>query len=151
MSQYNRRTVVRGAAWSLPVVAVAAQAPAFAASTDAPRPTATVCKETAGSKCYRFFLAFSMPSYNWNIVLTSLVVTNNTTGSTGEELIALTNPKTFTVTPAGANLVQLQACTTGNLASSAAVVLKYTATSATGLIENVTENYNFPSISPCDK
>ena len=32
MSEYSRRTVVRGAAWSVPVIAVAAQAPAFAAS-----------------------------------------------------------------------------------------------------------------------
>ena len=32
MSEYSRRTVVRGAAWTVPVIAVAAQAPAFAAS-----------------------------------------------------------------------------------------------------------------------
>ena len=32
MSDYSRRTLVRGIAWSVPVVAVAANAPAFAAS-----------------------------------------------------------------------------------------------------------------------
>jgi hypothetical protein len=32
MSTYSRRTVVRGAAWSVPVIAVAAPIPAFAAS-----------------------------------------------------------------------------------------------------------------------
>lgn len=32
MSDYSRRTVVRGFAWTVPVIAVAAQAPAFAAS-----------------------------------------------------------------------------------------------------------------------
>ena len=150
MSQViNRRTVVRGAAWSIPVVAVAANAPAFAASTDAPRPTATVCKETAGSKCYRFFFTFSAPSYDWDIVLTSLVMTNSTTGPAGEELIGQTSPKTFTVTTTGANVFQVQACTTGNLASSGDVVLKYTAQRAGMAAEPITVNYSFPSISPC--
>lgn len=32
MTDFSRRTVVRGAAWSVPVVAIAAQAPAFAVS-----------------------------------------------------------------------------------------------------------------------
>lgn len=32
MAEYTRRTLVRGAAWTVPVVVVAAQAPAFAAS-----------------------------------------------------------------------------------------------------------------------
>ena len=149
MSQYSRRTVVRGAAWSIPVVAVAATAPAFAASTDAPRPTATVCKETAGSKCYRFFFSFAVPSYNWDILLTSLVMTNSTTGPGGEELINLTTPKSFTVTTTGANFVQVQACTTGNLASSGDVVLKYSAQRTGMAAEQVTVTYSFPSIDPC--
>ena len=37
MSDFSRRTVVRGAAWTVPVVAVAAQAPAFAVSPPPPR------------------------------------------------------------------------------------------------------------------
>lgn len=148
VSQFNRRTLVRGAAWSIPVVAVAAQAPAFAASTDAPRPNVTVCKETAGSKCYRFYLSFPLPSHNWDITLTSLVLTNPTTPG-GEDLIVLTNPKSFSVTTTGANVVQVQACTTGNLASSAAVTITYTATRTGGSSENVTLNLNYPSIDPC--
>jgi hypothetical protein len=150
MSQViNRRTVVRGAAWSIPVVAVAANAPAFAASTDAPRPTATACKETAGSKCYRFFFTFGAQSYNWDIVLTSLVITNSTTGPAGEELILQTTPKTFTVTTTGPNVVQVQACTTGNLASSGDVVLKFTAQRTGMAPEPVTVSYSFPNIGPC--
>jgi len=130
-------------------VAIAAQAPAFAASTDAPRPTATACKETAGSKCYRFFLTFSTSSYNWDITLTSLNMKNSTTAAAGEELIRLTTPKTFTLTATGTNVIQIQACTTGNLASSGDVVLRYTATTAGGLQENVTVPFSFPSIDPC--
>ncbi len=149
MSELNRRTLVRGAAWSIPVVAIAAQAPAFAASTDPPRPSATACKETAGSKCYRFFLTFPTPTYDWTITLTSLNMKNSTTPATGEELIARTTPKTFPVTTSGPNVVQIQACTTGNLASSGDVVLKYTA-ARTGMAgENVTVTYAFPSIDPC--
>jgi hypothetical protein len=150
VSEFSRRTVVRGAAWSIPVVAIAANAPAFAASTDAPRPTATVCKETAGSKCYRFFLSFgTSQSYDWAITLTSLNMKNSTTPVTGEELIALTNPKSFTVTTTGANVFQVQACTTGNLASSGDVTLTYTAKRTGMAAESITVTYSFPNISPC--
>ena len=38
MSDFSRRTVVRGAAWTVPVVAVATQAPAFAVSPPPPPP-----------------------------------------------------------------------------------------------------------------
>lgn len=151
MSQYSRRTVVRGAAWSIPVVAVAANAPAFAASTDAPRPgSALACKETAGSKCYRFNLAFPVPTQAWKLELTSVWVTNKTVPN-GEELFALTNPKTFVVSAASgaSNVWTVQACTTGNLASSATVRFTYVASTASGASETVVVTYNFPSIDPC--
>ena len=38
MSDFSRRTVVRGTAWTVPVIAIAAQAPAFAASNVPPPP-----------------------------------------------------------------------------------------------------------------
>ena len=38
MSNYSRRTVVRGAAWSVPVIAIAAPIPAFATSHEPPPP-----------------------------------------------------------------------------------------------------------------
>ena len=38
MSTYSRRTVVRGAAWSVPVIAIAAPIPAFATSHEPPPP-----------------------------------------------------------------------------------------------------------------
>lgn len=45
----TRRTVVRGAAWSVPVVAIAAQAPAFAASTCLPVPAITGWSSTSSA------------------------------------------------------------------------------------------------------
>lgn len=42
VSQFSRRTLVHGAAWSIPVVAVAAHAPAFAASHVTPAPGSMV-------------------------------------------------------------------------------------------------------------
>lgn len=151
MSQYNRRTVVRGAAWTVPVVAVASTAPAFAASHKAPRPTGvTACKETASSKCYRFVLTFPVSTESWTLRLTSVVVTNPTVPN-GEELINRTNPKSFTMSAApGANNVwTIQACSTGNLASSAYVRFVYTATSAAQVSESVTLTYDYPSVDPC--
>ena len=38
MSDFSRRTVVRGTAWTVPVIAIAAQVPAFAASNVPPPP-----------------------------------------------------------------------------------------------------------------
>lgn len=48
MSNYSRRTVVRGAAWSVPVIAVGAPIPAFAASQSC-RPFAE-CKKPGSSQ-----------------------------------------------------------------------------------------------------
>lgn len=48
MTNLNRRTIVRGAAWSAPVIAVAAAAPAFAASQRC-RPYAE-CKRPGASQ-----------------------------------------------------------------------------------------------------
>ena len=47
MSTYSRRTVVRGAAWSVPVIAVAAPIPAFAASY----PPVIITGYTEAGKC----------------------------------------------------------------------------------------------------
>jgi hypothetical protein len=47
MSHYSRRTVVRGAAWSVPVIAIAAPIPAFAASY----PPVKITGYTEAAKC----------------------------------------------------------------------------------------------------
>ena len=47
MTDFSRRTVVRGTAWSVPVIAIAAQAPAFAASA----PPIIITGYTKASKC----------------------------------------------------------------------------------------------------
>lgn len=47
MSNFSRRTIVRGTAWSVPVVAIAAHAPAFAASA----PPIVITGYTEAAKC----------------------------------------------------------------------------------------------------
>ena len=81
MSQYSRRTVVRGAAWSIPVVAVAANAPAFAASTNPPSVAGyTGCKtpgDPNGANCqgYLLNLTFNVDApYTWTVVFQSIKV-----------------------------------------------------------------------------
>lgn len=141
---------MRGVAWSIPVVALATHAPAFASSTAAPRPTSlTACKETAGSKCYRFVLAFARPTQNWTITLDSVVLTNTST-PLGEEVISATTPKSFVVSSAvnAPNVFQIQACTTGNLQSAVDVTFVYTATSGS-LSETVSMTYQLTGVDPC--
>ena len=86
MSALDRRTVVRGAAWSIPVVVAVAQAPAYAASTDAPSVNGngsfTICKLAgAGQNCqsYRLAVAFTVqPDDLWDIAITALAFNGNT-------------------------------------------------------------------------
>ncbi|HSU01934.1 MAG TPA: hypothetical protein VLK03_05245 [Nocardioides sp.] len=84
MSQYNRRTLVRGAAWTIPVVAVAAHAPAFAASHDAPAPGAVLMdcrtngKGQGNCQGYRLSLTFQLQgTTSWNIRITTAQITSS--------------------------------------------------------------------------
>ena len=74
MSSYvSRRTVARGAAWSVPIAAVSVAAPAFAASYRAPGSSANVaCKCPGGGSPYTYNLqvTFTTPgtdSYSFHI------------------------------------------------------------------------------------
>lgn len=94
MSQYSRRTVVRGAAWSVPVIAVAAPIPAFATSHEPPPPVIDfggACANTGASqkgcgtiKSLQVPLTLSNPGAE-DIVfqITSMYTCNCTTAPTG--------------------------------------------------------------------
>lgn len=127
MPDHHRRTLLRGAAWSVPVIAVATHAPAFAASTDAPSiagPGAfSVCRDTGlGPNCqgYRFTLNLTVqPSDGWDIVLTEVRLS-------GADLLAATAPRSFVVTST-ANIITFNVC--GNFsASQVSLTLRYSAT-----------------------
>jgi hypothetical protein len=146
MSQYSRRTVVRGAAWSIPVVAVAANAPAFAASTDPPAPGSfTACRDTGlGSNChgYRITAALDVqPGDAWDIQLTEVRIAD-------APLLDDTSPQQFVVTTL-ANLVSFNIC--GNFsAAKIKLTLRYTATNqrtgaSTPKIGGVYEISNIPN------
>ena len=128
MSQYSRRTVVRGAAWSIPVVAVAANAPAFAASTDAPSVPGSaafvVCKlPGAGQNCqsYRAILNLTVqPSDTWTIDFTALLVDN-------VDFFASVAPKSFTGITATSTQVEFTFCTASS-PSQFDLTLRYSAT-----------------------
>lgn len=81
----SRRSIVKGAAWAAPVVAISTIAPAYATSPDEPIDVvlgAGSCKQTAGSKRYQLELHFENKSgYDIEYVVTSLTVTPNS-GST---------------------------------------------------------------------
>lgn len=114
MSQViNRRTVVRGAAWSIPVVAVAANAPAFAASTDAPGYRSyTGCKtpgDPNGLNCqgYRLTMTFDVQgTYDWTINLDVVKVD-------GVDFTTNVPQRTFTVS-ATSPTIEFRVCTTSS-------------------------------------
>jgi hypothetical protein len=153
MTQYNRRTLVRGAAWSVPVIAIAANTPAFATSRMAPRPTSIApCRITGGgnSNCYKFVLYFARPTESWDITLEEVFLTNTSTPN-GEDVILMTTPTQFTVSssPTATNVFEVRACTTGNLQSAVKLRLRYLAQTGAGVQERVTLNYDFTTINPC--
>jgi hypothetical protein len=94
--------VVRGIAWSVPVVTLAAQAPAFAASTTPPSVSGagsyTVCKQPGGPNgpnCqgYRMALTFNVDApHTWTVTFNSAKVN-------GVDFTASIDPQpaTFTV------------------------------------------------------
>ena len=97
VSQFNRRTLVRGAAWSIPVVAVAAHAPAFATSTDAPAPHSmemtcrTVGNGQGNCHGYRLVLTFQVQGpYTWNVSILPSQIT-----FTGGAALEIKTPTTF--------------------------------------------------------
>lgn len=128
MSQYNRRTIVRGAAWSIPVVAVAANAPAFAASTDAPAPGSlqALCRTTGQGQgnCqgYRFRLNFLVDApYSWNVSIT----TSQINPSTGPALEIKTPTSFPQVVNASNSFLDLWFCTSSS-PSQLALSVSYT-------------------------
>ncbi|CAM3666178.1 hypothetical protein [Nocardioides zeicaulis] len=79
-SGLSRRTVVRGAAWSVPVVSMAATAPAFASST---------CKDGA------YQVRWSLDYDGATDVATANRTTTSGTGTTGNAALTLTVLSTF--------------------------------------------------------
>ncbi|WP_220490912.1 hypothetical protein [Tessaracoccus sp. MC1627] len=65
----NRRTVAKGIAWSVPAVAIAGTAPAFAASRCVPEPVADPtksCKKAGQEQSYKLYFAISGETCNLN-------------------------------------------------------------------------------------
>lgn len=90
MSNYSRRTVVRGAAWSVPVIAIAAPIPAFAASY----PPVIISGYTDAYKCPGQSSGGNNNSYTYIFEFTA----NGTV--TSDQIAGLTvviNGQTFTV------------------------------------------------------
>lgn len=90
MSDFSRRTVVRGTAWTVPVIAVAAQAPAFAVSPPPPPPPPVInfggaCANTGATqkgcgsdKSLQVPLTLSNPgSTDYTFQITSMYTCNN--------------------------------------------------------------------------
>ena len=128
----SRRTLARGAAWTVPVVAVAVAAPAFAASPTY-APTLTLmggCRCGVGGgpvKPYRIDVTFTNTSgdtfavTNPDVIITGVDATN--------ELLQVTPVQTNTV-PTGIKKLRYT-FTRGNNPSSDTVTFKYTITNQT--------------------
>ena len=146
MSEFNRRTLVRGAAWSIPVVAVAAQAPAFAASTDAPAPGAmsVTCRTNGNGQgnCqgYRVVLNFNLQGTStWNIRITAAQITSSA-GVTQSINLPATFP--YTVSPTGAQVMNLWFCSESS-PSGLTLNISYTAW-VVGTSESTAVTQSFP-------
>jgi hypothetical protein len=135
-------------------VALAAQAPAFAASTDPPTiagaDSFTACKDPgSGSNCqgYRFSLNLTVqPGDTWTISFTNVQVETTS-------LTAVTSPKVFTSVSFGNPTISFVTCTETDSASHHNVTLRYDATNnRTGVTTtNLGGTWDVRGIGPCPK
>ena len=147
MSQVvNRRTVVRGAAWSIPVVAVAANAPVYAASTDAPTPgSISVTCRTNGQgqgNCqgYRLVLTFNVKgTYTWNVRITTAQITTST-GVTQSINVPANFP--YAISATGTQMMDLWFCSESS-PSGMTLNLTYSVWRS-DLSESTAVTYSFP-------
>ena len=120
--QVSRRSVARGAAWSIPLVAVSVAAPAFAASGGPANVTSiTVCQCAGGSdKQYRVTVTFSNASTD-QYDLTNVVITE------GGVPVVTQTPSTGTVAPGPTSIVTFVVRRQSN-GSTGTFGISYTAT-----------------------
>lgn len=153
MSTYDRRTLVRGAAWSIPVVAVAAHAPAFAASTDPPvinQTGITACKRPGqpgtGTNCQGYSFSINVtvqPDDPWTITLTNVVLN-------GASHLAGTIPTTFGVV-SGASIINFVVCTNTSSPGPVTLSLTYSAKNERTMVTttNLGGTYALGVVNPC--
>lgn len=130
-------------------MAVAANAPAYAASTDAPVIGSIVACKTAGvgqnCKGYRFTVTFAvMPSDPWTIDL-DLVSLKFKSGSV-LTLTTATTPTTFEVSSSNTNSIPFLSCTEDNSGDKFELTLGYTATN----VNNTSVSQSFTGTYPID-
>ena len=120
-SGVSRRSVAKGLAWSVPAVAVASAAPAFAASGSGPVPTfISACKYPGGScssrpKGYSLFFRIDNPTdktiYIYTVTITSVTGTPLT--------FAFSVPRLPVAVPAGGSVIADFVASSGNSAQQA--------------------------------
>jgi len=132
--QVSRRSVARGAAWSVPLVAVGVAAPAFAAS---PGTGATVtvlggCRCGTGggtTKPYRLDVTFTNSS-TFTFAITNPTIT--VSGTAGDDVDLQTSPaQTNLIPPGPPDKVLRYTFTRGSNPSADQVIFTYTSTNTT--------------------
>ena len=131
----SRRSVARGAAWSVPLVAVSVAAPAFAASVG----SAAVVTGLSGCRCgtgggttkpYRLDIAFTNGSASTFSISN---VTINVSGTMGDSVTLL--PGQTNTIPAGTTKTLRYRFTRGSNPTSDTVTVTYTRTNTTTLAQ----------------
>jgi hypothetical protein len=144
----SRRAVARGAAWTVPLVAIGVAAPAFAASPGGPPATVnpdSSCKCPGGNQPFMYHLDvnFTTPTTDtWTITLTN--VTLDADPNTATPVLYAGN---FT---SGSGTITFKFSTT-NSKSGYAVTISYTATDVTTNETFTVTNLNLGTVkfNPC--
>ena len=130
--QVSRRAVTRGAAWTVPLVAVGVAAPAFAVSPIAtPTPVMTGCQCSSANKKYRLSLTFANPTAD-SYSVTSIVV------AAAGDLVLFTTPTTGTVNANGSSAINVTFFRANNSATSSVTVTYTIKNNTTNETSNVT-------------
>ena len=131
--QVSRRSVARGAAWTVPIVAVAVSAPAFAASAGSAPQVSILggcrCGTGGGTvKPYRLDVTFTNSTI-WTFTITNPTIT--VSGNPGNDVTLLTTvPAQTNQVPPGTKVLRYR-FTRGSNPSTDSVTFTWTATNNT--------------------
>ncbi len=139
-SHLDRRTVVRGAAWSVPVVMVAAAAPAIAASQDAAvtiDPTASGCHPNNGNDLQRWRAPITFRNAGPGTAsITGITFTVSPSAAVNPQV----SPPSLTIPPGGEGSVLATFLSSGKLSATRILTFSYTlnTTPVSGVTVSVT-------------
>lgn len=144
-SGVSRRTVVAGAAWTVPAIVVASAAPAMAATPVVTIGVGVACKHPGNPKHYHFNLTVT----NNGGITTTVTITEITLVPTSGQTVTFVEPAPFDIAAKGTKCVVVDSDLTAN-SSNGTLVVSYDYTTESGT-QSFTAAIDVGELPPCSQ